>query len=142
MNTPVITIIRSVTVLLCLSALGGCITSPPPPEVKRITLSKMSSPIITVWEVRWKKDEKGLGLTGLVLRHYPAAQEDTTHSHLLASFYDGQGNLLRETPAEFEPRRIRRGHRMPGLSTFSIPLPDLPANTDRITIRAFDELPH
>ena len=127
------------TLILCATLLlGGCLQLPPP-EAAALSLTKVNSARVTLWNVRLEKAPGGLRLDGHVFRHYPAADEDTTRTHLLVTFFDARGESLREIPAEFTPGRVPHGYRGPGYSVFSVLLDKLPPGTNRIQIRAYDE---
>lgn len=132
---------RVSAVLFSLFVLGGCVSPPPPPGAENITISRINSPIVTLWKVRWKSQGKAPALSGEVLRHYPAAGEDTTRSHLSITLFAARGAPLRVLQAEFEPRQIPPSLRSTGYSTFTVPLTDLPGGTTRIEIRVYEDPP-
>lgn len=124
--------------LLAGLLLGGCL-SPPPPGLRDVSLSKVNSTKVTRWNVRFEKRDGRLYLCGHVFRHYPAANDDTSRTHLTISLFNTRVEPLLRLPAEFMPRQIPRGARSPGYSIFSVPLDVLPEQTNSIQIRLDDE---
>jgi hypothetical protein len=119
--------------------VGGCLAPPAlPPELAALALTKVNSPKVTLWTVRLERKDGRFLLSGHAFRHYPAAGEDTSRTHLVITLFDAAGKRLRELPADFAPRQIPHGYRGPGYSVFSIPLEQLPADTYCIQVRAVD----
>lgn len=132
---------RAATGLLVALLLGGCQSiSPPSPGLASLSVTKVESARVTLWNVRLEKIDGRLFLCGHVFRRYAGAVEDTSNTHLVITLFNVQGQLLRELPAGFEPRQIPRGHRGPGYSAFSVALDVLPAGTSRIQVQARDDL--
>jgi hypothetical protein len=129
------------TSVLLATLLGGCSGIPtPPPEVASITLTKVNSHQVSLWNTWFEKRQNRLFLTGHVFRHYPGAYVDTSKTHLTVTLFNNAGKCLLELPAEFTPSMIPHGRRMPGYSVFSIPLDRLPEDTKSIQIRAYDDI--
>ena len=128
-------------VILSLGLLlgGGCAMQAPPPGLPPIRLTKVNSARVTLWNVGLEQTDGRLFLRGHVLRHYPAANEDTSLTHLAKTLFNSRNEILLSLPAEFEPRQIPRGHRLDGYSSFSLPLDRLPEQANRIEIRACDD---
>ncbi len=115
--------------------------SPPPPTtgLPPISLTRLNSARVTVWNVWLEKADGRLLLRGHIHRHHPAADEDTSGSHLAITLLDARNGILLSLPVEFAPRQIPRGHRLDGYSSFAVPLDHLPEQTNRIEIRACDD---
>jgi hypothetical protein len=132
--------LRAATGLPAALLLGGCLSmSAPPPELASLSLTKVNSARVYLWNVRLKKEHGRLFLYGQVFRQHPVADEDTSRTHLTITLFDSRGEPLRERPAEFEPRRIPHGYRVPGHSVLSVPLDMLPEHTSCIQVRAYDD---
>ena len=130
---------RAAGLFVALS-LGGCLAMPaPPPGLPSLSVTKVNSARVTLWNVWFENRDGRLFLCGHVFRHYPATNEDTSGSHLTITLFSATSERLRELPAEFEPRQIPRGSRGAGYSVFAVPLDVLPESTNHIQIRAYDD---
>jgi hypothetical protein len=128
------------TILLAALLIGGCTGMPtPPPEVALITLTKVNSDRVVLRNVCFEQRNGRLFLRGHVYRHYPAAYDDTSKTHLTITFLGAGAECLLALPAAFAPGKIPRWARMPGFSVFSVPLDRLPLGTQCILIRAYDD---
>lgn len=140
MPCSLLSTLRAAAGLTAILLLGGCLSLPaPPPGTAALRLTKVNSARVTLWNVWFEQRDGRLFLSGHVFRHYPAAYEDTSRSHLTITLFNVAGERLRELPAEFAPRQIPHGYRGPGYSTFSVPLDVLPEHTNRIQIQAYDD---
>ncbi len=140
MNNPLRFLRLSSAVLPVALLLSGCAEIPqPPPEVASITLTKVNSDRVVLRDVGFEQRNGRLFLRGHVYRHYPAAYDDTSMTHLTITFLGARAEHLLELPAEFAPGKIPRWARMPGFSVFSVPLDRLPLGTQCILIRAYDD---
>jgi hypothetical protein len=119
--------------------LGGCLALPVPPDLASLQLSKVNSPRVTLWNTWFEKRSGQPFLCGHAFRRHPAADEDTTGTHLRLTLYDRQGRSLQVLPAELVPRQIPRGARRAGYSSFAVPLNELPAAAARIEVQAYDD---
>ena len=128
------------TLLLAELQTSGCSAIlVPPPAVTSIVLTKLNSARVTISETWVEKKDHRLFLRGRVQRRYPADYEDTAKTHLTLTFFGVGSEPLLKLPAEFMPRKIPHGHRMPGYSAFSVPLDMLPEGTKSIQIEAYDD---
>jgi len=133
--------LRAATGLLAALLLGGCLSmSAPPAGPASPSLTKVDSARVTLWNISLGKKAGQVFLYGHVFRRYPAADEDTTHTHLAITLFNAGGERLRELTADFEPRQIPHGYRGPGYSAFAVPMDVLPEGTMRIQIQARDDL--
>lgn len=125
--------------LLSAVALGamGCasMSGEPPAEFSSIGFVGVSSPSVEVLTPRFVVTDHRVYLDGSVRRAFGA--ESTGNSRLQITFFNGMGAVLSVEivsffPAELPPRsshRYNEGH-------YLVPIPNLPAGTSRIEVKA------
>jgi hypothetical protein len=123
--------------LPCAVALSGCVMfRSTPPDLAYIKREHSNSAKVAVREFEVIHHEGQTLLAGRVGRLFFEA--DTSKTHLDVTLYAADGAVLRSITAEFTPRQVYRGHRMPGSSSYRVPLDPLPPNLARITVSAHD----
>lgn len=123
--------------LLATLSLVGCATPfRAPPDVAHIKLERVDSPVVIVEKIWLERKNGPLMVKGSVLKRLSA--NDTTQTHLDVTLYGQNGQVLRSTIENFEPRQIRRQWRRPGIGTYRVVLDPLPAGTARIEVRAHE----
>lgn len=124
-------------VLLAMLFLAGCATPfRAPPDVANIRLERIDSPVVIVEKIWLERKNGPLIVKGSVLKRLSA--NDTTQTHLDVTLYGQNGQVLRSTIENFEPRQIRRQWRRPGFGSYRVVLDPLPAGTARIEVRAHE----
>ncbi|MBI2512234.1 MAG: hypothetical protein HYV96_09645 [Opitutae bacterium] len=123
---------------LIVAGLAGCVTPfRAPADTAHIILERSDSPVVRVEKI-WLERKGGgpLVVRGYVVKRLEA--DDTTQTHLDVTLYDRNGNVLRTSVEHFEPRQIRRRHRMPDSADYRVVLDPLPGGTARIAVRAHE----
>lgn len=125
--------------LLATLFLAGCATPfRAPRDAAHIKLERVDSPVVIVEKI-WLERKRGpLIVKGYVLKRLSA--DDTTQTHLDVTLYDQNGQVLRSTVENFEPRQIRRQWGRPGFGSYGVVLEPLPVGTARIEVRAHEGL--
>ena len=122
---------------LCAAALSGCAAVPLPPEAKKVKLFSAPAAKVILRPPGLALIDGTLSLVGSVERNLVA--KSTSGTHLDVFFYDTAGNELRLETAEFYPRDLRPKTRgTPTVARYRMPILNLPADTDRIEVRAHD----
>jgi hypothetical protein len=117
--------------------LTGCASfAGPPADLAQVRLELVDSPLVRVSKAWLERTEGKVVLRGHVLRRPETT--DTTSTHLDISFFNRAGDLVKFTQTSFEPRQIRRRHRMPDSADFLLPLNSLPSDTNVIIVRAHE----
>lgn len=117
--------------------LAGCATPfRAPPDVAHIQLSRGDSPVVQVEKIWLERKNGPLVVRGYVLKRLEA--EDTTQTHLDVTLYDANGNVLRRSVEQFEPRQIPRRYRRPDDASYRVVLDPLPTGTVRIEVSAHE----
>lgn len=130
---------------LCLTlgvaACAGCATLPLPPKAAVITLERVSSTAVAVYQPKLVVQEGELLLDGWVYRQYGA--QTTAQTHIDVAFLDVNGRELHRELTYFRPHDLRTGtHRMAHRGHYTLPIPAMPAETAKIQVRAHDALAH
>lgn len=123
------------------AGLVGCASVPLPPEVAAVTLERIPSRSVAVYQPKLVVKDGQLLLDGWVYRQYGAAT--TARSHIDVACLDAAGRELRSELTHFEPRDLRFGsHKMAHRGHYSLPIPTLPVGTTTIVVRAHDAEDH
>ena len=101
-----------------------------------VRLVRIDSPLIAVEKIWLERKHGPLILKGYVLKRLSA--DDTRLSHLDVILYGADGQVLRSTIENFEPRQIQRQGQRPGVGSYRVVLDPLPADTVRIEVRAHE----
>lgn len=125
-------------VLLCMMALlSGCVTfMRTPADLAPIARTHDDSAKVKVRDFELVRYEGQLLLVGKVGRQ--TFDADTSKTHLDVTLSAGDGTVLRAFIAEFSPRQVSRGHRMPGSSSYQAVLDPLPPGLARVDVRAHE----
>jgi len=128
-------------VALGVAACAGCATVPLLPEAAAVTLDRVSSAAVAVYQPKLVVKDGGLLLDGWVYRQFGA--ETTAQTHLDVAFLDAGGRELHRELTYFRPRDLRMGtHQMSHRGHYTLPIPAMPADTAKILVRAHDDLAH
>lgn len=131
---------NSLRICLVLGAAGlaGCTSVPLPPEAAAVTLDRIPSKSVAVYQPKLVVKEGRLLLDGWVYRQFGAAR-----SHIDVAFLDASGRELRSELTRFTPPDLRRGsHKMAHRGHYTLPISVLPAGTATIQVRAHDAAEH
>lgn len=133
--------LMNVCITLGVAALAGCAAVPLPQEAATITLERMSSKAVAIYQPKLVLKDGGLVLDGWVYRQFGA--ETTAQTHLDVAFFDAAGRELQRALTHFQPRVLQMGsHKMAHRGHYTLPIPALPADTARILVRAHDDFDH
>lgn len=130
------------SVLFCAAGLSGCASVPLPPEAAVVTLDRIPSKSVAVYQPKLVVKDGRLLLDGWVYRQFGAWT--TTQTHIDVAFLDAAGRELRSEVTDFTPRDIRQGggHRMAPRGHYTLPIAAMPAGTATIQVRAHDSAEH
>lgn len=130
------------SVLLCAVGLAGCGSVPLPPEAAAVTLGRVPSKSVAVYQPKLVVKDGRLILDGWVYRRFGV--QTTAQTHIDVAFLDAAGGELHSEVTYFTPRDIRRGggHRMAPRGHYTLPIPAIPVGTATIQVRAHDSAEH
>ena len=128
--------------VLGAAGLAGCASVPLPPEAAAVTLDRIPSKAVAVYQPKLVVKDGRLILDGWVYRQFGV--QTTAQTHIDVAFLDAAGRELRSEVTYFAPRDIRRGggHRMAPRGHYTLPIPAMPAGTATIQVRAHDSAEH
>ena len=128
-------------VALGVAGLAGCATAPLPPEAAAVTLDRIPSKAVAVYQPKLVVKDRRLLLDGWVYRQFGA--QTTAQTHIDVAFLDAGGRELRSELTHFQPRDLRMGgHKMAHRGHYTLPIPAMPAGTATIQVRAHDGAEH
>lgn len=120
------------------TGLGGCASVPLSPEAAAVRLVSVPSAAVAFYPPKLLVIDGRLTLDGHVFRKYSA--RTTAKSHLDIALLDASGQILMSETVSFVPRELRaktsRTMAQPG--HYTLPIPELPAGTAKIEVRAHD----
>lgn len=124
-----------------VAGLAGCASVPLPPEAAAVTLDRIPSKSVAVYQPKLVVKDGRLLLDGWVYRQF--GSQTTARSHIDIAFLDDSGRELRSEGTYFAPRDLRMGgHKMAHRGHYTLPIPAMPAGTATIQVRAHDDEGH
>jgi hypothetical protein len=128
---------RALILLPVMALLSGCVSfMSTPPDLAHIVREHANSAKVKVRDFELVRYEGQILLAGKVGRQFFDA--DTSKTHLDVMLYAADGSVLRALTAEFNPRQVYRGYRMPGSSSYHVVLDPLPPGLARVEVLAHD----
>ena len=128
---------KACILIVLIVTLSACASVHLPPEVAAVTLERIPSQAVAIYQPKIVMKDGQLLLDGWVYRQFGAAT--TAQSHLDIAFLDPSGRELRRETTNFAPRDLRGGgHRMQPRGHYTLPISSMPAGTIKIEVRAHD----